>query len=61
MAGDEARPALFTPEAGIGVPLAVAGVGFAVLVLGMANARWFNPARSGSSCRWRWPQERFAC
>ena len=37
------RPAMFTPEAGIGVPLAVAGFGFSVLVLGMANARVFSP------------------
>jgi succinate-acetate transporter protein len=47
MAEDESRPALFTPEAGIGVSLAVAGFGFSVLVLGMANARWFNPAAGG--------------
>ena len=37
------RPAMFSPEAGIGVPLAVAGFGFSVLVLGMANARVFSP------------------
>ena len=40
---DEARPAMFSPEAGIGVPLAVAGFGFSVLVLGLANARIFSP------------------
>ena len=44
---DDESPRLFTPEAGIGVPLAVAGFGFSVLVLGMANARWFNPAAVG--------------
>jgi succinate-acetate transporter protein len=44
---DDNEPRLFTPEAGIGVPLAVAGFGFAVLVLGMASARWFNPAAVG--------------
>ena len=43
----EARPAPFTPQAGIGIPLAVATFGFSVLVLGLANARVFNPAAVG--------------
>ena len=47
MSDEDARPAMFAPEAGIGVPLAVAGFGFAVLVLGMANARVFSPAAIG--------------
>lgn len=44
---NEARPAPFTPQAGIGIPLAVATFGFSVLVLGLANARVFNPAAVG--------------
>ena len=47
MSDEDARPAMFAPEAGIGVPLAVAGFGFSVLVLGMANARVFSPAAIG--------------
>jgi len=38
---------MFAPEAGIGVPLAVAGFGFSVLVLGLANARVFSPNAIG--------------
>ena len=37
----------FAPAAGIGVPLAVAGFGFSVLVLGFVNARIFSPVAAG--------------
>jgi hypothetical protein len=37
----------FAPEAGVGVPLAVAGFGFSVLMLGLANARVFTPNAVG--------------
>ncbi len=47
MSDEDARPAMFSPEAGIGVPLAVAGFGFSVLVLGLANARIFSPNAIG--------------
>ena len=47
MSDEDARPSMFSPEAGIGVPLAVAGFGFSVLVLGLANARIFSPNAIG--------------
>ncbi|MGH2967747.1 MAG: acetate uptake transporter [Solirubrobacteraceae bacterium] len=37
----------FAPEQGVGVPLAVGSFGFAVLVLGLANAEVFTPAAVG--------------
>jgi uncharacterized protein len=47
---DAARPVpgeAFTPQAGIGVPIGVAGFGFSVLVLGFADARVFTPNAIG--------------
>lgn len=40
-------PAAFAPEAGIGLPVAVASFGFSVLVLGLADARIFTPDAIG--------------
>ena len=37
----------FAPQAGIGVSLSVGVFGFAVIMLGLASARVFNPAASG--------------
>jgi hypothetical protein len=37
----------FAPEAGVAVPLGVAGFGFSVLMLGMADARIFTPGAVG--------------
>lgn len=37
----------FAPEAGVAVPLAVAGFGFCVLMLGMADAHIFTPNAAG--------------
>lgn len=36
-------PKPFEPQAGVGLPLAIAAFGFSVLMLGMASARWFTP------------------
>ena len=47
---DAARPVpgeAFTPQAGIGVPIGVAGFDFSVLVLGFADARVFTPNAIG--------------
>ncbi|TMM02071.1 MAG: hypothetical protein E6G10_11025 [Actinobacteria bacterium] len=43
----ETRPAGFAPEPGIGLPLAIGAFGFAVLMLGLADARVFSPAAGG--------------
>jgi succinate-acetate transporter protein len=37
----------FAPEAGVGVPVAVFGFGFSVIMLGLANARVFSPNAVG--------------
>jgi succinate-acetate transporter protein len=39
--------AAFAPQAGVGLPLAIACFGFSVLVLGLANARVFTPDAVG--------------
>lgn len=44
-APERERP--FAPQPGIGVSLAVGAFGFSVLVLGLANARWFTPDAVG--------------
>jgi uncharacterized protein len=42
-----AQPASNPPQPGVGVSLSVGVFGFAVLILGLAEARVFNPAASG--------------
>jgi hypothetical protein len=42
-APQDPAPEPFAPQAGIGLPLGIAVFGFAVLVLGMADARIFTP------------------
>jgi succinate-acetate transporter protein len=44
---DAAAPAAFAPQAGVGLPLAIACFGFAVIVLGLADARVFTPNAIG--------------
>jgi succinate-acetate transporter protein len=44
---DSDAPAPFSPAVGIGLPVGIAGFGFSVLVLGMADARIFTPNAIG--------------
>jgi succinate-acetate transporter protein len=41
------QPAAFAPQAGVGLPLAIACFGFSVIVLGLADARVFTPNAIG--------------
>jgi succinate-acetate transporter protein len=41
------QPAAFAPQAGVGLPLAIACFGFSVIVLGLADARVFTPDAIG--------------
>ena len=44
---DQHAPAAFAPQAGVGLPLAIACFGFSVIVLGLADARVFTPNAIG--------------